>query len=458
MKTNQTSAQLGAEKIPRLIMKLSVPAFIGMFVMALYNVVDTIFIARGVGTIGVAGLSIAFPIQIIISAFAMAVGIGGASIVSIKLGAKRKDEANEVFGHLVWLVVVLSIATIVISLLFLEPLLRLFGATEAILPYASDYLSVILIGSLFLSFAMSTNNVVRAEGNAKMAMWTMVVSAGINLVLDPIFIFGLNMGIQGAAIATVIAQACSALWIYAYFKSGRSTLTLKWIGLIPNIQVLKEIISIGTSTFVRQVSSSLMFVVVNWMLIMYGSEMHVAIFGIINRILMFALMPIFGVVQGIQPIVGYNYGAQLYERVGNTIKLGFMIATLMSTIAWLTVLLFPQFLIHIFSTDQKVIEEGASALRTILVIAPTIGFQMVSGGIYQALGKARKAFILSIARQLLFLIPIVLLLPMIFDLPGVWAAFPIADGLAFLLSLMIIWKDRERLFSRKDSIPATGTI
>nr|WP_245676693.1 MATE family efflux transporter [Bacillus solimangrovi] len=428
------------------MVQLSVPAFIGMFVMALYNVVDTIFIARSVGTIGVAGLSIAFPIQMIISAFAAAVGIGGSSIVSRLLGAKKEEEANDVFGHIVWLVGVLSIIMVVIALLFLDPILRLFGATEATLPYASDYLSIILIGSLFLAFAMSTNNVVRAEGNAKMAMSTMLVSSGVNLALDPIFIFGLDMGVQGAALATVIAQACAAIWIFSYFKGGKSSLTFKWIGLIPNRRIIQEIISIGTSSFVRQVSSSLMFVVVNWMLITYGSNMEVAIFGIINRIIMFAIMPMFGIVQGMQPIVGYNYGAKQFNRVGNTVKLSFIIATVMSTAVWIIILLFPQLLFNVFTTDEKVIEEGASALRMIMLVAPTIGFQMVAGGLYQALGKARAAFILSISRQLIFLIPIVLFLPTMFGLAGVWAAFPLADVLGFLLALFIILMDKKTLF------------
>ncbi|MGD7044635.1 MATE family efflux transporter [Jeotgalibacillus proteolyticus] len=444
----QQSTQLGTERIPKLMVRFSVPAFIGMFVMAFYNIADTFYIARGVGTLAVAALSIAFPLQLIITAFAAAIGIGGASIISRRLGAGKLDEANEVFGHVIWLVGLLSVLMVTLALTFLEPILLTFGATEDVLPYAKQYLSIILYGSLFQAFAMSANNIVRSEGNAKVAMLTMIVSAGLNIILDPIFIFTLDMGISGAAIATVISQAVGAVWIFYYFKMGKSSLSFRWVGLFPDFKVVKEIVSIGSATFVRQVAGSLMFIAVNWMLVIHGGETAVAIFGIINRIMMFAIMPMFGIVQGMQPIIGYNYGAQLYHRVSDTLKIGILAASGIATFVWVITMIFPAGMMAVFSTDAAVVDGGETAMRWIFLVAPIIGFQMVTGGLYQALGKAKISFILSMSRQLIFLIPLVLILPSFFGLVGVWLAFPIADGLAFLLSLFFVWRDRKQLFQK----------
>ncbi|WP_167578676.1 MATE family efflux transporter [Jeotgalibacillus proteolyticus] len=444
----QQSTQMGTEKISKLMVKFSVPAFIGMFVMAFYNIADTFYIARGVGTLAVAALSIAFPLQLIITAFAAAIGIGGSSIISRRLGAGKLKEANEVFGHVVWLVGLLSIIMVTIALTFLEPILVVFGATEDVLPYAMDYLSIILYGSLFQAFAMSSNNIVRSEGNAKVAMLTMIVSAGLNIILDPIFIFVLDMGVSGAAIATVISQAVGAVWILLYFKTGKSSLSFRWIGLLPDMKVVKEIIGIGSATFVRQVAGSLMFVAVNWMLVVHGGDTAVAIFGIINRIMMFAIMPMFGIVQGMQPIIGYNYGAQLYHRVSDTLKIGILVSSGIATFVWTVTMIFPGAMMSVFSTDPVVIDGGEEAMRWIFLVAPIIGFQMVTGGLYQALGKAKISFILSMSRQLLFLIPLVLILPSYFGLMGVWLAFPLADLMAFLLSLYFVWRDRKQLFQK----------
>ncbi|KUP10003.1 multidrug transporter MatE [Bacillus coahuilensis m2-6] len=452
MKQTKHSERLGTESIPRLMTNLSVPAFVGMFVMALYNVVDTIFIARGVGTLGVAGLSIVFPIQMILGAFAAAIGIGGSTIISRRLGEKREEEANNVFGHVTWLVTFFSLIMLVLALLFLEPILRMFGATDAIMPYASDYLSIILFGTIFHTFAMSNNNVVRAEGNATMAMKTMLVASLLNIALDPVFIFGFDMGMQGAALATVISQASAAVWIFMYFRSGKSTLRFTWIGLIPELRIVKEIAAIGSGTFVRQVSSSSMVIVVNLALVQYGGELEVAVFGIIIRLLMFTVMPMFGIVQGMQPIVGYNYGANLMERVRKTVTLSITTATLIALTIWMVIQAFPGFFMGIFTEDSEVIRIGVNALGIIFLVTPLVGFQMISGGLYQALGKAKISFVLSMARQLLFLIPMVLILPTIFGLQGVWMAFPVSDTLAFILSLAIFLRDRKKIFTSRSAV------
>jgi putative MATE family efflux protein len=436
------SERLGKEPIPRLLAKLSIPAMLGMFVMALYNIVDTIFIARWVGTLGIAGVSIAFPVQLIIMAVAGAVGIGGASVISRRLGANKLDEANHVFGNVIVIVIGVSAIGVIIGMIWLDPILYLFGSTVDIIPFARDYLSIILFGTIFFAFAFSMNNIVRSEGNAKIAMYTMLISAILNIILDPIFIFVLEMGVKGAALATVISQATTAIYLVFYFFSGKSSLTLYVANLKPNIPLIKEIFAIGSSAFARQVSGSLMFIVINHSLVFYGGTLGVAVFGIIHKIIMFSLMPMFGIVQGLQPIVGYNFGANQHERVSHSISLAFKVATMIAIFAFITFMAIPKPILHIFSNDKEVIDMGSSALRIIFCLAFTIGIQMITGGVFQALGKARTALVLSMSRQIIFLIPLVLILPLFFGLLGVWLAFPLADLFAFALSIWYIKRNK----------------
>lgn len=442
----QQSTRLGGEKISNLMINFCVPAFIAMFSMSLYNIVDTIFVARGVGTLGVAALSVAFPIQMIIGALASTFGVGGASIISRRLGAKAIEEANRVFNHVIWLTGFFTIIIITMAFLSLGPLLRAFGATDNILPYAHDYLSIILFGSIFATFAVATSNTIRAEGNVKIATLTMLIPAVINIILDPIFIFGLDMGIKGAATATIIAQFAAAMWILKYLIGGKSLLSLKWIGFLPDHKVVQEIILIGLPSFIMRSSSSLMVVSVNWMLLIFGGEIQIAVFGIINRVITFAYLPITAIVQGMQPIVGYNYGAKLQGRVTQTVKLGLIISAIIASTVWVMLIGIPELFISIFSDDKYVIINGTNALRLVFFLAPIVGFQMVTAGLYQALGKAKVSFMLSVSRQFLFFIPVVLTLPHLYGVKGVWMSFPIADGLSFLFALIILLKDRKVLF------------
>ncbi|MDQ0338555.1 putative MATE family efflux protein [Caldalkalibacillus uzonensis] len=451
------SERLGKEPIPKLLASLSIPAMVGMFVMALYNVVDAIFIARSVGTIGVAAVSIAFPVQMIVMAIAGAIGIGGASVISRRLGAGESDEANHVFGNVISIVLIVSGIGVIAALSFIEPLLYAFGASETILPYARDYLGIILYGTVFFAFGFSMNNIIRSEGNAKMAMLTMVISAGLNMLLTPLFIFGFGWGIRGAAGATVLAQAITAVYLVYYFKSGKSSLTFKPAYLRPNLTILKQILAIGSSAFVHQVAGSIMFVVANHMLISHGGDLAVAVFGIVHRIIMFTILPMLGIMQGTAPIVGYNYGAQLYQRVSETIKLAYKVSTLMGLVIFVLVMAFPKLFLLIFTNDTEVLEMGSTALRFMFALCMTIGIQMVTGGVFQALGKARAALILSMARQVLFLIPLLFILPPFWGLTGIWLAFPLADLLAFCLALFYLYRYKN-LFFNQDQEPPAGHL
>jgi len=437
----QQSERLGTEKIGSLLISLSAPAMIGMFVTALYNVADAIFIGRGVGTLGLAGVSIALPFQMLLMALAGMVGMGGGSIISRRLGERNLEEANRVLGNVIDLVVIIGCIAALCVLMFVEPLLVFIGSTPAILPYAQDYLSIVLAGSVLFGFAMSTNNIVRAEGNARLAMVTMIFSAGINLVLDPIFIFGFHWGVRGAALATIIAQTCGACLMVWYFASGRSSLSIAPKYFRPDMSTVRQIMIIGSPIFVRHSAGYVMFVIVNSLLVTHGNEVSVAVFGVVNRVLMVFLMPTMGIIQGMQPIVGYNWGSRDMERVKETVSLAVKYSTVISVAASVIMMIFPSYLIRIFSADKAMIEGGTSALRFIFAAAAVIGAQMVAGGFYQALGKANQALILGMARQVLFFIPLVLVMPGIWGLNGVWAAFPLADICAFGLAAAMFYRD-----------------
>lgn len=445
----QQSERLGTEPIPSLLGKLAVPATIGMLVMALYNVVDALYISYGVGTVGLAAVTISFPVQMLVMAVAAAFGIGGGALISIALGAGNLDRANRIFGNIISLVLLFSTIAALLGLTMLTPMLQFFGASEIILPHARDYLGIIIYSTAFFSFAFAVNNVIRAEGNAKTAMLTMIISAVLNVIFTPIFIFALDMGMKGAAAGTVLAQGITAFYLVFYFALGKSSLSFNWAYLRPRTAIIKQILAIGVSAFVRQASGSVMLILANKMLMIYGGDQAVAVLGIIQRVMILTLMPILGVVQGLLPLVGYNYGAGLPRRVSDSIILAMKVATAISGLAFILTMTLPEQLMHLFTGDAAVIEIGRVALRIMFALSFTIGVQMVAGGIFQALGKARVAFILSLSRQVLILIPLLLLLPLFFQLTGIWIAFPLADLLSFLLALWFL-KRYERIIFKAE--------
>ncbi|MFD2043114.1 MATE family efflux transporter [Ornithinibacillus salinisoli] len=445
MEAKKQTELLGTQKISTLLRNLSIPAMIGMFVMTLYNVVDTIFISYGVGIDAVAGTTIAFPLMMIVMAVSAALGMGGASVISRRLGEQRGDEANQVFGNIITMIIIVSVGGLIIAFFALEPLLLLFGATPTTLGYAMDYMFPIMFGTFFFSFGFATNNIVRSEGNARFAMMTMVVPAVINIVLDPIFIFGLNMGVQGAAIATVISQASVTLMIFQYFLSGKSSLSLAIQHLTIKWNIVKEVLAIGMPAFVQQAAGSLMMIAINNMLIQFGSDFYVGIYGLIQRILMFTIIPIIGIMQGMMPIVGYNYGAKNFERMRETIWLTLKIVTVCAIAITLLLVFIPSPFLRIFTSDPEVIKEGSTAMRVLFLTFFVVGVQVVAGGLYQALGKPKQALILSLSRQILILIPLVLILPHFFGVIGVWMAFPISDVLSFGLASVLLYRDRDTI-------------
>lgn len=443
----QLTARLGEEKISKLLVKLSLPATFGMMVTALYNLVDTIFVGRGVGAIAIGGLTIAFPIQMVIMAFAQMIGIGAASAISRSLGAKDIEKANYVAGNSFLLIAILSSIIAVIGLTFTESMLRLFGATDTILPYAKDYITIILWGSIFFSFAMSSNNLIRAEGNAKVAMATMLIGAILNMILDPIFIFIFKLGIKGAALATIISQFISFLYILIYLYSGKSSLKIKLHHLKPRMHIITEIFTVGFAAFARMVTGSIVAIVVNNSLRIFGGDIALIIMGILHRIIMFLFMPLFGVIQGMQPIVGFNYGAKKFDRVKEAIKLSLITTTAIVTFGWLIAELFPFAIIGIFTRDIEIIEKGSTIMRIILSLIPVIGIQIVGAALFQSLGKPVPSLILSLLRQVLLFIPLVIILPRVLGLGllGIWIAYPAADILSVILTTLFLRSELKKM-------------
>ncbi|MBU3154446.1 MATE family efflux transporter [Clostridium estertheticum] len=444
------NTKLGSESISKLLFKFSVPAITGMVVNALYNIVDRIYIGhiKGVGSYALSGLAITFPISVIIMAFGMLIGIGACSVISIRLGEKNVEAADNILGNAVMLLTIISVVLGIFGVLFLNKILILFGSDQNNLPYAKAYIQIILMGAVFQNIGFGINNIIRAEGNPKMAMLTMMFGAIINIILDPIFIFVFKMGIQGAAIATVISQAFNTLLVLRYFtaKNSGSVLKLKKTNLKLNKYIVNDIFAIGVAPFSMQIASSLVAILYNKGLLIYGGDLAVAAMGILNSISMLIFMPIVGISQGIQPIIGYNYGAKLYDRVFKILKLAIIFGTCIAVIGFIVVQLFANQLITIFvGNNPELIKLGAHGLRIDLMVLPILGFQILGASYFQAINEAKTSMILSVLRQVIVLIPIILILPLFLKLDGLWFSQPCADLIATALTAFFLVRSIKKL-------------
>lgn len=443
---------LADANIGALLWRLSIPAMVGMGVMASYNLVDAIFIGRGVGTLGIGGLAICFPVQLIILAVGQMIGMGGASIISRALGAGDAVKAHRAFGNVLTLAVLFAAVLTVGGFVFLERLLRLFGATKEILPYARDYLSIILWGTAFRCYAMSHNNIIRSEGRAKIAMTVMIIGAGVNIVLDPIFIFGLDMGMRGAALATVLAQAFTTTFIIVYFTSGRSSLAMGPKDVIPSLPIIRETLAVGASSFGRMVAGSAVVVILNRTLGHYGGNVAIATYGVLNRLLHFAFMPMMGFAQALQPVAGFNYGARRFNRAKLALRVSNFRSTIFAASAFVLLVVFARPMIQLFTRDSELIELSVPAMRIVALAFPVVGIQMMGATMFLALGRAGPALFLSLSRQMIFLIPLVLVLPRLMGLNGIFVAFPIADALATVVTVVMLAREFRRLSGLKDAL------
>jgi len=433
---------LDDHNIGKLLFKLSYPATIGMLVMSFYNIMDTIFIGHGVGTDGIGGVVVAFPIQMVVGAIGQMIGIGGASLFSRSLGEKNIDKARRTLGTVVAAVLVAGAAITAIGYIKLNDLLRLFGATDSLLPYAREYLSIVLAGVVFHTLAMALNNMARAEGKAKIAMTTMILSAAVNMILDALFIFGFKMGIKGAALATLIAYISAALFLIFFFQSGKSVLHLRIRNIGFDLSILKEILAVGVASFIRQTAMSFLIILLNRRLGQLGGDIAIAVFGVVMRLIMFIFTPIMGIARGLQPVAGFNYGAQRFDKMKKSVIIATIASTIIAVSGSLLLTIFPEAFLGLFSDDPELVNQGRIALRYIILAFPLVGFQVMGSTLFQATGKAAQTLVLALARQLLLLIPLILILPHFFHLTGLWIAFPIADTLGFFLAVFMVYHFR----------------
>ncbi|MFO7938443.1 MAG: MATE family efflux transporter [Bacteroidales bacterium] len=432
--------KLGSTKISRLLISLSLPSMVAMFANAIYNVIDTIFVGRGVGSVGIAAVAIVLPIIAIISSFAHLIGIGTSTLISRKLGKGDVREVNAIAGNGFLLIILTGILFSTIGLLFTDPIMQAFGATATILPYAHDYGQIVFIGMLWFPFCVGTNNYLRAEGFARDAMIAMLLGIAVNTLLDYLFIFPLDMGIKGAAWATIAGKFTTLLYLIRYFASSKSIISIKLRYLKLQKHILKPSLSIGLSGFGMRSSSSFANIVLNHTLGALGGDTAIAIFGIIYKTTLFFGMPLFGLNQGMQPIVGYNYGAHKYERVKHTVKLVIKYSLIYGAVAVLLFELFSRQIFLLFTNEQELLEQGPRALRIVVMMMWLMGVSTMAMGIHQAMGQAKQAFLLAIQRWVLLVTPLILILPKIgnLGLDGVWIAFPAADFIAAIVSLIIL--------------------
>lgn len=436
--TENNTNRLATENIGKLIWEFSIPAITGTIVMSLYNVVDRIFIGQGVGPLAISGLALTFPFMNVLLAFGMLIGAGAASRISITLGEGETEKAEKILGNAFSLTFLISGSAVLLSYIFMEDLLILFGGTEKTTSYAMEYMRIIVPGNLLAALFFGMNNIIRASGHPKRAMHSIVVAALLNVVLDPLFIFVLDMGIQGAAIATVISYFIGSIWNVSHFLGKKTNIVLRKKNFKLDRKIIYSIVSIGMSPFSMQIAASLVIIIINTTLLKHGGDLAVGAYGILNSLLILVLMLIIGLNQGTQPIVGYNFGAKLYSRMFETLKQSAIIATIITVSGFLIFMLFPHGVVSVFSTDEELQHIAANGLKITVLMFPVVGFQIVVANFFQSIGKAKIAIFLSLTRQFIFMIPCLLILPGIFGLNGAWASLSASDALSTIVSLLTI--------------------
>lgn len=450
IENQRRTEELRSKPIPSLLWAYALPAVIGTVVNALYNIADRIFIGQGVGPMAIAGLTLTFPVMIFLQAFGMLVGAGASVRVSIALGMNDRNRAERILANAIMLTFVISAATIIPSYIFLEPLLKLFGASERTMPYALEYLKIIVPGNIFATLSFGYNAIMRASGYPKKAMYLMSLGAVLNLILDAVFIYGFKWGIKGAAWATVISMFITMIFVMSHFSSKSSLVRFKASLMVPSGKVIMSILSIGVAPFAMQLIGSGIQIVVNRSFVHYGatgseSDIAIGVYGIINSYAMLVVMFVLGMTQGMQPIVGFNFGAKLYRRLHHTYILTCKINSAATFIGWLLVMIMPGVLTGLFTTSREMIDMSQVAMRVAFASFLFVGFQITTTQLFQSIGMSGKAMFMSLSRQVLFLLPLMLLLPRFLGIMGVLAAMPISDFLAALVALFLILLQIKRL-------------
>ena len=443
---------LGSEPIGKLLVKYSVPAIIGMMVNALYNVVDRIFIGNipGVGPMAIAGLGVSMPIMSIVIAFGTLIGVGSSTNISIRLGEGKKDEARRIVGNAISFAIIVGVTISIIGTLFLNQFLTIFGASESTITYAKSYMSIILLGTTFSIMSMMFGNLIRGAGNPKLSATMMIIGCGLNIILDALFIFGFNMGIQGAALATVISQITSSILGLSYYLRGKSNVELKKENLKIDKKIIASIFAIGCAPFAMQLANSMVQLIFNTSLKKYGGDLSIGAMATISSINMIFVMPAFGFVQGMQPIVGFNYGAKNFDRAKKALKISLISVSTVFLVGALIIQLAPQVLVGMFNKDPELMNITITGLRKYSFAMPIVGISIVGSNFIQSIGKAKISMVLGLLRQIILLIPMVLILPNFFGLNGVWFSQPTADIIAASITGMVLLRELKKYFSTKE--------
>lgn len=455
--SNQTPLSLGTEDIRKLLMRYAVPAIVAMTAASLYNMMDSIFIGHGVGPLAIAGLAVTFPFINLAAAFGSLVGVGASTLVSVKMGQKDLKSAEAVLGNVLVMNTVIGLLFMGICLIFLDQILIFFGASADTLPYARDYMKVILYGNLITHIYMGLNEVMRSSGYPQRAMAATLFAVAINGVLNALFIFVFDMGIMGAALGTICAQFLALIGVLCHFSSKKSYIRFQRGIFRIKLHIVVGMLAIGLSPFLMNICSCLVVMLVNNGLQSHGGDMYIGAYGIVNRIVFLFIMIVMGFNQGMQPIAGYNFGARQTDRVIKILKYTILCGTTVTVIGFLVCQFFPRVIIRLFTTDESLIALAERGMHIIMLLFPVIGFQMVSTSFFQSIGMAWKAIFLSLTRQLIFLVPCLFLLPRYWGPDGVWGSFPIADALATITTaLMLMWQLKkfkaEGLNNAKDSV------
>lgn len=450
MKQKRIPTELGTERIGKLLMNYATPAIIAMTASSLYNIIDSIFIGHGVGPLAISGLALTFPLMNLVAAFGSFVGVGSATLTSVRLGQKDYGSANIILGNCFTLNMIFGLTLTILGLIFLRPILLFFGASSHTLPYAYDFMFIILMGNLVTCLYFGLNAMLRASGAPEKAMYATIGTVLINIVLNPLFIFGLHFGIRGSALATVISQLTALCWQLSYFRNKNNFIHFKKGTFKLQKQIIRDTLSIGLSPFLMNLASCLIIILINKGLNKFGGDMAIGAFGIVNRYVFVFVMIVFGFNQGMQPIAGYNFGAKLYGRVNQVLKLTIICATVVTTIGFVLAELFPETIVKAFTTDADLIKQAALGMRIVMVTFPIIGFQMVTSNFFQSIGMAKKAIFLSLTRQMIFLVPAIIILPFFWQLDGIWWSMPFSDLFATVTSLTMLYL-QFRQFKRLES-------
>jgi len=435
---NRSPLALGTENVWHLLLQYAIPSVIAMTAASLYNITDSIFIGQGVGALAISGLAITFPLMNIAAALGSLVGVGASALMSLRLGQKDYSTANNILGNVLVLNLLLGLSYTVIVLIFLDPILLFFGASPETLPYARDFMFIITLGNVVTHMYFGLNALMRATGNPIRSMYATIFSVVINIILAPLFIFGLKWGIRGAALATVLAQTLMMFWQVNYFRNKENYIHFQKGTFRLRRKIVSDAMAIGLAPFLMNIAGSIIIILINQSLIKYGGDLAVGAFGIINRVAFLFVMIVFGLVQGMQPIAGYNFGAKQYDRVNRVLKLTIMLATGVMTIGFVICELFPHAVASAFTRDKDLIEIVVPGLRIVMIFFPVIGFQMVASNFFQSIGVPGKAIFMSLTRQVLFLLPLLLMLPSFFGIKGVWYSMPAADLLASVIAAYLL--------------------